>query len=178
MNNDARNHLITENQHFLKQLESVLADLQAETYRHSEWPFARGGIGKHVRHVLEFYGALLSGAPVDYDARKRDPELETVPQAAVERIRDTVVRLHALGSAEPNGHGADSPLTVICAPGDGTARATTSTVERELQFLSSHTVHHLAIIAIIMQYLGIEVPAEFGVAPSTLAHERASRNGA
>ena len=178
MNSDARDHLIAENTHFLEQLERTLIDLPAETYCRSEGPFARGGIGKHVRHVLEFYGALLSGAPVDYDARKRDPDLETVPQAAVERIRSTAGQLGALGSVEPNGHGPDSPLTVVCAPGDGEAQTTTSTVERELQFLSSHTVHHLAIIAIIMQYLGIEVPADFGVAPSTLAHERASRNGA
>jgi hypothetical protein len=47
-----------------------------------------------------------------------------------------------------------------------------STVARELQFLLSHTVHHYALIALILRLQGFEPGEEFGVAPSTLAHWR------
>ena len=47
---------------------------------------------------------------------------------------------------------------------------TQSTVERELQFLRFHTVHHFAIIAMILKIQGIETPKDFGFAPSTLAY--------
>jgi hypothetical protein len=45
-----------------------------------------------------------------------------------------------------------------------------SSAERELQFLLSHTVHHYALIALMLRTQGYEPGAEFGVAPSTLAY--------
>jgi hypothetical protein len=46
---------------------------------------------------------------------------------------------------------------------------------RELQFLLSHTVHHYALMALILRLQGFNPAAEFGVAPSTLQHwERAA----
>ena len=47
-----------------------------------------------------------------------------------------------------------------------------SSVERELQFLSAHTVHHYALISYVLTERGIKVPAGFGLAPSTLQHLR------
>jgi hypothetical protein len=41
---------------------------------------------------------------------------------------------------------------------------------RELGMLLSHTVHHYALIAMLLRARGIEPPADFGVAPSTRAH--------
>jgi hypothetical protein len=49
-----------------------------------------------------------------------------------------------------------------------------SSVGRELQALLGHTVHHYAIIALLLRVEGIEPGEEFGVAPSTLAHWRAA----
>jgi len=54
-------------------------------------------------------------------------------------------------------------------PGD--AGFSRSTIQRELQFLSSHTVHHFAIVAMILKIQGFETPDTFGVAPSTLKYE-------
>jgi hypothetical protein len=47
-----------------------------------------------------------------------------------------------------------------------------SSVTRELQALLSHTVHHYALIALMLQLNGFEVPEELGVAPSTLRRWR------
>ena len=48
-----------------------------------------------------------------------------------------------------------------------------STVRRELQFLLSHTVHHFALIAVLLERFSIAVPDDFGIAPSTLKHWQA-----
>jgi hypothetical protein len=45
-----------------------------------------------------------------------------------------------------------------------------STVRRELQFLLSHTVHHFALIAVLLERFEIAVPDDFGIAPSTLRY--------
>ena len=45
-----------------------------------------------------------------------------------------------------------------------------STLARETEFVHSHTVHHYALIAAKLKSVGIEVPDEFGVAPSTLRY--------
>lgn len=47
-----------------------------------------------------------------------------------------------------------------------------SSVMRELQSLISHTVHHYALIALMLQLNGFEPSKEFGVAPSTLKQWR------
>ena len=51
----------------------------------------------------------------------------------------------------------------------------TSSVERELQFLSSHTVHHYALIAVILRLNGVQPEEGFGVAPSTQRYWKESR---
>jgi hypothetical protein len=43
-----------------------------------------------------------------------------------------------------------------------------SSLARELQFTLSHTVHHYALIALILRLQGFAPPADFGVAPATL----------
>jgi hypothetical protein len=45
-----------------------------------------------------------------------------------------------------------------------------STLVRELLFLVSHTVHHFAVIRLLLAAEGIDPGEEFGTAPSTLAH--------
>jgi hypothetical protein len=43
-----------------------------------------------------------------------------------------------------------------------------SSVARELQALSTHTVHHFALIAVALRAHGVEVPPDFGYSPATL----------
>jgi len=44
-------------------------------------------------------------------------------------------------------------------------------VARELMTLSSHTIHHFALIATTLRGHGVQVDANFGVAPSTLSYQ-------
>ena len=43
-------------------------------------------------------------------------------------------------------------------------------ISRELQVLSSHTVHHFALIAVTLRMHGVEMDPDFGMAPSTLRY--------
>jgi len=42
-----------------------------------------------------------------------------------------------------------------------------STLGRELAFVNSHTIHHQALIAVLLELSGVQVPDHLGLAPST-----------
>jgi len=61
---------------------------------------------------------------------------------------------------------------------DTDAPLSTSTLCRELEYLQTHTVHHYALIAMILRLQSVEPNANFGVAPSTLQHRTISASSA
>jgi len=141
-------------------------------------PVYRGGpeiakpVGPHFRHVLEHYSCFLDGLVerrVDYDARPREMAIETSQSAAVDRIGELIGGLMAL-----EGGDLDSPaeIRLECGIGGETDQWSRSTVRRELHFLLSHTVHHYALIGLLLERHGHPPGPEFGVAPSTLKHWR------
>lgn len=128
--------------------------------------FESGSPGAQLRHCLDSYRCFLGGLEsgfVDYDARERDVRVETERPVAVARIRATCAALERLGPGDEA-----RALRVVCEGGgpDGTS----STVARELQFLTSHVIHHYALIAMILRTMDFVTPADFGIAPSTLKH--------
>lgn len=163
-----------QNVHVLQQGLDLLArcgDLYAQP-----GPQGQSSAGAHMRHVLDCYHCFLRGVEaesgkVDYDARERDPEVETDAAHAAEVIRDVIRRLESLEADD-----LERPLRVsvdAAAWKEGESLATPSSVARELQFLLSHTVHHYALISMILRLAGFEVDPDFGVAPSTLEHRQA-----
>ena len=42
-----------------------------------------------------------------------------------------------------------------------------STLGRELAFVDSHTIHHQALIAVLLELADVPVPDDLGLAPST-----------
>jgi uncharacterized damage-inducible protein DinB len=129
----------------------------------------RGSVAGHLRHVIEFYQCFLTGCvtgSVDYNQRARDLRIERDRNYAGEQSANVVARLREYSLA--NG---ERVLTVAL---EGTTAPTvswsSSSVLRELEFLQSHTVHHYALIAMLLRLQGIEPGAEFGVAPSTLEY--------
>ncbi|HSJ98831.1 MAG TPA: DinB family protein [Myxococcota bacterium] len=131
-----------------------------------------GSAAAHLRHCLEYFGCFLGGLPrsiVDYDERPRDPTLERDPRAILARVADQRRTL-----AERVSNGPDAPLRVRADEVDAAAEEgfLDSCVSRELRALASHTVHHLAIVALLLRLQGVAVDAQLGVAPSTRAHWR------
>ena len=155
--------LLAANLQVLQQGADLLRHIDDEQYTLTARPLFSYGVGSHLRHCLDFYQSFLAGIAqgrVDYDARERD---ERTAQA-----RDfALARLARLTMSLPECL-ADTPVALRVRQ-DGLPWAVSS-VERELQFLLSHTVHHFALIALILRLQGVEPGPEFGVAPATLEY--------
>ncbi len=155
---------------FLEQAGSLVARLADDDFRAPGPGGLRGGVGPHLRHVLDHYELFLAGLErqaVDYDVRARDTADERDRAAALERIGRIVAGLRTLESAQ-----LAQPLMVRVDSGEASERLEgASSVGRELQFLVSHTVHHFAVIAVLLRVRGVDPGRDFGVAPSTLKHE-------
>ena len=148
----------------LHQVKSLLEGMDSRAYAESPAAITPHRVGGHLRHILEFYECFLDGVAsgrIDYDARKRDIAVETDCRAALAKTREIMLRLLA------NAFDGDRPVHVRMEDGDSFL---VSSVGRELQVLNSHTVHHFALIALVLKALGIPVEHDFGMAPSTLRY--------
>ena len=147
----------------------ALEALPGELYREGHDRATDGGVGRHFRHVIEFYDRLVepNDATVDYGSRRRDARVETDAMYAATVVRRIIGTLEALRGAAP-----DSELIVVTdvLDAEGCAIRTRSSVGRELAVLASHTIHHYAIIALLLRGSGVELPEHFGIAPSTLRY--------
>jgi hypothetical protein len=126
-------------------------------------------LGPHLRHCLDHMTALLRGLNdgiVDYDARDRDPRIERDPDRFLAALDDAQAGLTRLA-----GHDLSRPVEVLQMPApDAPVTRVASTLSRELVFLSSHTIHHLALMIQLARSMGLEIPEDLGVAFSTAAH--------
>ncbi len=163
-----------QNIYFLRQGLELISRVDPELYsRTGGIAGPRGSIGAHVRHCVDCYRCFLAGldqGSVDYDARSRDPRVEIEPAAAASVIDSLIQRLEELEHSD-----VEAPLRVrvdAAAWRDSELGWGSSTLGRELQFLLSHTVHHYALIAMLMRSHGFEPEESFGVAPSTLSFHR------
>lgn len=163
--------LVEENTRLLEQGIDVVSGISESLYRNNTNEYFSSGVGKHFRHVLDFYDRLLSGGSdgVDYDKRQRDPRVESDRSYAIEVARKIVKDLESL---KPAADQRSITVRVETCAEDGVGFDTMSSVERELAFLASHTVHHYAIIKLLLALQDHKTEPEFGVAPSTLRYEK------
>jgi uncharacterized damage-inducible protein DinB len=146
-------------------VETVIA-IPADVYSARPPAAVSGSIGAHVRHSLDHISALLKANPsatLSYDHRQRGTAVETDPSAALRqllRLKAAVARWAPQSLAEP--------VQVACLiDRRGESVVGWSSLARELAFVLSHTIHHQAMIALLMAMHGLNVPEQFGVAPST-----------
>jgi uncharacterized damage-inducible protein DinB len=165
--------LADDNIGYLQQGIDLLNSLDDATYTRATPSTYGNPLGGHLRHCLDHYTNFLAGlaaGQIDYDARQRDPKIESDRTFAVQKMKELVRELKALK--------ADSPLQVKMDCGDESDEASwwsESTVRRELQFLVSHTVHHYALIKLILKFQGQDTGPAFGVAPSTLRYNESQK---
>jgi hypothetical protein len=137
-------------------------------------------VGAHLRHIIEHYDTLAhalalpessSGLAcvVDYDARQRDPRLETDPEVALTRISLLHRALRAI--TDPLMWRAVDVHTRGGLRGEHNF-STRSSVARELMFLNSHATHHFAILQGYARQRGETLGAGVGRAPATVAYEQ------
>jgi len=163
--------LIAMNIRWLRQALRLLERLDDHEYSTTAPGFAPHRAGAHMRHVLEFYRCFLDGlewSHIDYDARCRDGAVERSRKAAADTIKSLIHALEARAEVRQE--------RIVWVRMEDAAKNSVrdsfmeSSISRELQVLSSHTVHHFALIALTLRAHGVQMDADFGMAPSTLRY--------
>jgi hypothetical protein len=155
----------------LLQGESLLAEINDETYTRKVTLAFNASIGGHYRHCLNHFRTLLDSAvegDLNYDHRERGTLIENDRFAALNAthlLREGFVRLDSSCLSRP--------LAVTCKTSysANNSQISPSTVGREIMYSVAHSVHHYALIGIMGRIMGLKMPSGFGVAPSTLKHQ-------
>lgn len=152
----------------LAQCASFIECVPTEAFARDSLRVRGGTIGKHVRHTLDHYRALLDGfdssTVVDYDHRERNVPIESDRRAALDAVTAIRRRVNAL---DADALRSSVRIRVMLA-GDGAETELDTTLGRELAFASHHAIHHNALMKAIAAEFEIQTPPEFGMAPSTL----------
>jgi uncharacterized damage-inducible protein DinB len=147
-------------------LATVVLQTPFDAYVARPVPGVSGSIGAQVRHTLDHVAAFLSSAQsgsVSYDHRDRGTVVERDPAAALR----TIFRLKT-ALLDSGVETLDAPVQVVTqVAADEEAVSVWSSRARELAFVQSHTIHHQAIIALLLVMQGLMPPAGLGYAPST-----------
>ncbi len=154
----------------LKQGIELLESISDELYASVDpQPGFKETPGPHLRHCVDACNCLLRGlqsGSVDYDARTRSADLESSRSVALSSLHE----LHAQMKSIEYDPGRKLRVRVDIPEEADDEPSAHSTLGREYQFLVSHTVHHYALIAMILRRSGFDPGPQFGVAPSTLRH--------
>ena len=156
----------------LRQGETLLTEISDEDYTRKVSVAFSASIGGHLRHCLDHFRGLLDAAAcgdLNYDHRERGTLIETDRFAALNAARELREGYEHLSFSF-----LSRPLLVTCKTSYSTSgsQSSTSTVGREIMYAVAHAVHHYALISVIGGLMEMRLPAGFGVAPSTLKHQR------
>ena len=158
----------------LAQAATMITRLGAEA--DADFVYSRA-VGPHLRHIVEHYLALVNAVAagdrcVCYDARSRDLRVQTDPTATLSALQQLNENFALL--AQDQSLDLQTPLvTRLLAGARGEIELTVDTsLGRELLFLSSHTVHHFALLGEYCRNAGVELGHDFGKAPATMAFEQ------
>lgn len=152
----------------LTQLQLVLSQLSHEEYGRHLPVLLNASVGQHTRHIIEFFQILIDNYDtgiLNYENRKRNRLLETSRDLALEElslIRNTIAK-----------EDKDILVTGTYTNEVPSEYAVRSTYYREMIYNLEHMVHHMAVIKIgIRQSTNVLVPADFGVASSTIQYKK------
>ena len=164
--------------HVLAQGEKLLESISDESFtRPLEVAFG-ASIGGHYRHCLDHFICLSRGldrTEIDYDRRDRDLEMERNRSRAMTATRQLKEELDRMDETLLSR--SLRAKTRVHYQG-GLSQSMPSTVGRELMYVVAHAIHHYALIAIMARTMGLQVGADFGMAPSTIVHQLETSGGA
>jgi hypothetical protein len=151
----------------LRQGESLVEGISDELYSRKVPAAFNASIGGHYRHCLDHFRLLSDAAAagdLNYDQRERGTAVEHDRSAALEATRELCESYKRLDPAL-----LLRSLEVTCKTSSSTcgSQAAPSTVGREIMYCTAHAVHHYALIGVMGGIMGLQMPAGFGVAPST-----------
>ncbi|GLU52577.1 DinB family protein [Dyadobacter frigoris] len=155
----------------LGQLIEMTDQFSQEEYTRSLDLLSNNSVGRHLRHILEFYDlAVRAGntGRLNYDKRDRNLALENSPREAVSKMKELIVLMRLMKE--------DMVLKLEASYSSDTKNDVkiTTTFYRELLYNVEHAVHHMAIMAIAVKvdFRHIRLSKNFGVAYSTVQHKQ------
>lgn len=157
----------------LDQGERLLGTVSPESYTEKMPVAFNASIGGHYRHCLDHFTSFqraLDHDLVDYDHRDRDLHVETDPAFARQLTRQLRAALAVL---PPEMLARPIAVRTEVSYAAGEAPVTASSLGRELAYVIAHAIHHYALIAVMARMNGVWLEADFGLAPSTAAFEKA-----
>jgi hypothetical protein len=162
--------LICAAENVLLQGCALLKTVSKEDYARKQSGQSGASIGAHYRHVLDHFLCLIAGLwdlEVNYDERARNPELEASAEVALAATHDLIGALRVIPADVLT---KECTVTYSVGYGEPAPDAVKSNVTREIMFCVGHAIHHYAILKLLCAGAGVELPHEFGIAPSTLRH--------
>ena len=154
----------------LLQGREFLNTVDAEAFTWKDQQGCGASIGMHYRHVLEHFQCLLDGlasGKINYDHRLRSSELEGSVAVALLATDDLIDRFGAVSEETLRG---ECSVSYSVGTTEDLEEEVRSTLAREVMSCVGHATHHYALLKPLCAKLGVRLPYEFGVAPSTLKH--------
>ena len=148
------------------QLSATLKQLSQQEYAQPCNTLFKNTIGQHVRHIIELFQCLENGydaGVVNYEKRKRDAVIENDREFALSLLAEIYEGLNK----------QDKELILEASYDDlgGEPIRIQTNFYREIAYNLEHTIHHMALIRVgINEVADIRLPADFGVASSTVKH--------
>jgi uncharacterized damage-inducible protein DinB len=155
----------------LKQLSDAVEQITEEDFRKPSQSL-NASVGQHLRHTLEFFICLergYAGGVVNYDKRVHNKAMEN----------DKFIALHTIRQIQDfvNGSPGDKTLKLEVGylPASDECVTISTNYLRELVYNIEHAVHHMAIMKIGIREVAdyITLPADFGIAVSTIRYKEA-----
>ncbi|MGZ2368198.1 DinB family protein [Ancylomarina sp. YFZ004] len=163
--------IINASKEICKQLFQLCDKLDNKEYAHCSSLLMGSSIGKHMRHIIEFYDLLREGSEigeVNYDTRVRNVQIETEFEAAKDRLASILSWLDELT--------VNKNMSVYFQFNmeNDTLKQVRSNLMRELAYNLEHAIHHMALmrIALDQQFSHINIDPNFGLAYSTIRYNK------
>ncbi len=148
----------------LQSLQNILLQINDTDYSLPIPTLKGASIGKHTRHIVEFYQCLLFNVTdntVNYDKRNRNLLLEENVKYTLDYITEIIDNIERIDT---------NKRLLLASIFDDKEYVMETSLYREINYNVEHTVHHLAIIgiAIPLHFSYINTSANFGYAQSTI----------
>ena len=153
----------------IEQIINLVEQIPSEDYNRSLAVYENATLGKHFRHIYEFFDCILEQCDcgeLDYSQRKREASIENSASVAKEHFISLLDRMNCLDENQ-------SLQVYTDFSDDGVRHAVSTSVGREIMYAYDHAVHHLAIVRIGVQSLSADITMDstLGIAASTIKHD-------
>ena len=155
----------------LDQLIFISEQLTDEGFRKPLSILSHNSIGKHIRHIVEFYDLLVIVSQlgeINYDMRSHDKVIEENRLMAIEKLSTLKLEIENISADH------DLVLNANYSINEDTHLPIRTSLYRALQYNIEHSIHHMAIIkmALLSDFELVTIPEGFGIAYSTIKYEK------